>query len=154
VNHSLNIWHVRRKPYNSRQATPENKLARGTTPEAPQPELTVVGSGRLIPLMARNKGLRPINETRRSDGTLTAETARRLLCRRGGLARAAQQRADGFKMLAEMRRKSILVRTLKAASRCACHHCEAKAESMLKAWDAVNGKQDSSPLSDTDRRLL
>jgi hypothetical protein len=64
--------------------------------------------------MARNRRLRPIDETRRPDGTLTSETAYRLLKRRGGLARATQQRADGFKMLAEMRRKSNLVRSLNA----------------------------------------
>lgn len=39
--------------------------------------------------MARRRDLRPINETRRPDGTLTSETAYRLLKRRGGLARAA-----------------------------------------------------------------
>ena len=104
--------------------------------------------------MAHRSDLRPINETRRPDGTLTSETARRLLSRRGGLARAKQQSEDGYKMLAQMRGKSLLVRSLKAAVRRDCHDCKAFAESMLKAWAVAMGKQDASPLSEADRRLL
>jgi len=65
--------------------------------------------------MARRRDLRPINQTRRANAQLTAETAYRLLKRRGGLARAKQQAADGFKMLAEMREKALMMRSLKAA---------------------------------------
>lgn len=104
--------------------------------------------------MARRKDLRPIDETRRPDGTLTSETARRLLSRRGGLARAKQRSEDGFKMLAAMREKSRLARSLKAAVRRDCHHCKAFAEKMLASWSVVTGKQQASPLSETDRRLL
>ena len=51
--------------------------------------------------MPRRKDLRPINETRRPDGTLTSETARRLLSRRGGRARAmerSQRKTGGYSM--------------------------------------------------------
>ena len=78
--------------------------------------------------MARRKDLRPINETRRPEGTPTSETARRLLSRRGGLARAKQQSADRYKMLAETREKSILARSLKAAVRRDRHDCKAFAK--------------------------
>ena len=81
--------------------------------------------------MARRKDLRPIDETRRPNGTLTSETARRLLSRRGGLARAKQQSADGYKMLAEMREKSLLARSLKAGVRRDCHRCKPFAEKVL-----------------------
>jgi hypothetical protein len=87
-------------------------------------------------------------------GQFTSETAFRPYCRKGGLARARQQKADGYKMLNEMREKSILVHRLKAAKRRECHRCASFAESMLKAWAEVMGKQDASPLSEADRRLL
>ena len=103
--------------------------------------------------MARRKDLRPINETRRSDGTLTSETAARLLRRRGGLARAKQQSADGYKMLADMREEARLVRSLKAAVRRNCHQCGAFAESVLKSLARVN-PQVHQPISAEDRRLL
>ena len=103
--------------------------------------------------MARRKDLRPIDETRRPDGTLTSETARRLLSRRSGLARAKQQSEDGYKMLAEMREKSRLVRSLKAAVRRDCHDCRAFAEKVLKSLARVN-PQVHEPLSAEDRRRL
>jgi|HubBroStandDraft_6_1064221.scaffolds.fasta_scaffold1182987_1 hypothetical protein len=104
--------------------------------------------------MARRRDLLPIDETRRSDGTLTSETAYRLLKRRGGLARAAQQRADGFKMLAQMRPKSNLVRSLNAAVRRNCHHCEAFSERVLKSLGRVNPPQVHEPLTAEERRLI
>ena len=75
--------------------------------------------------MARNRRLRPIDETRRPDGTLTSETAYRLLKRRGGLARAAQMRPEGFITLKQARENSIVVRTLKAKRRSKCDPCKA-----------------------------
>jgi hypothetical protein len=103
--------------------------------------------------MARRRDLRPIDETRRPDGTLTSETAYRLLKRRGGLARARQQAADGYKMLAQMRSKSNLVRSLNAAVRRDCHHCEAFSERMLKSLVRVN-PQVHEPLTPEDRRII
>lgn len=103
--------------------------------------------------MARRNDLRPINETRRPDGTLTSETARRLLSRRGGLARANQQAEDGYKMLAEMREKSRLVRSLKAAVRRNCHDCGAFAERVLKSLAKVQ-PQPHETLTPEERRLL
>ena len=103
--------------------------------------------------MARNRKLRPINETRRPDGTMTSETAYRLLKRRGGLARAAQQRADGFKMLAEMRRKSNLVRSLNAAVRRNCHHCGPFRRKVL-ALLASECPKAYGALTTEERRLL
>jgi hypothetical protein len=96
--------------------------------------------------------VRPINETRRPDGTLTSETAYRLLKRRGGLARAHQLRQDGFKALAEMREKSILIRSLKAKQRARCVQCKAFAERMIALYYANQGHE--YPLSDADRKLL
>ena len=96
--------------------------------------------------MARSKDLRPINQTRRPDGTLTSETAYRLLKRRGGLARAAQMRADGFITLKQGRENSILVRTLKAKRRSKCDQCKAFSESMLKALTVLTRKEDALPL--------
>jgi hypothetical protein len=103
--------------------------------------------------MTRRRKLCPINETRRPDGTLTSETARRLLSRRGGLARAKQQRADGYKMLAEMREKSLLMRSLKAAVRRDCHRCEAFAEKVLALLASEHPKVYAA-LAAEDRRLL
>jgi hypothetical protein len=103
--------------------------------------------------MARRKNLRPINETRRPDGTLTSETARRLLSRRGGLARAKQQSADGYKMLAEMREKSLLMRSLKAAVRRDCQRCKAFAEKVLALLASEHPKVYAA-LTAEDRRLL
>ena len=103
--------------------------------------------------MARNKDLRPIDETRGPRGQFTSETAFRLYCRKGGLARARQQKADGYKMLNEMREKSILVHRLKAAKRRECHRCASFAESILKSLARVN-PQVHEPLGAEDRRLL
>ena len=76
--------------------------------------------------------LRPINETRRPDGTLTSETARRLLSRRGGLKTAALLRQDGFKQLVRARLISIIVRRSKALQRRSCGDCKALGESMSR----------------------
>jgi len=103
--------------------------------------------------MARRKDLLPINETRRPDGTLTSETARRLLSRRGGLARAKQQSEDGYKMLAEMRDKSVLARSLKAAVRRDCHDCKAFAEKVLALLASEHPKVYEA-LAAEDRRIL
>jgi hypothetical protein len=100
--------------------------------------------------MSRNKKLRPINETRRSDGTLTSETAYRLLKRRGGLARAKQMRAEGFITLKQARENSVLVRTLKAKRRSTCDQCKAFSEKVLRMLEA----KPSEPLSEADRKLL
>src|SRR5882757_7378668 len=100
--------------------------------------------------MARRKDLRPIDETRRPDGTLTSETAYRLLKRRGGLARAAQMRAEGFITLKQGRENSILVRTLKAKRRSKCDQCKAFSEKILAMLERKPGE----PLSAEDRRLL
>jgi len=103
--------------------------------------------------MARRKDLRPINETRRPDGTLTSETARRLLSSRGGQARAKQQSADGYRMLAEMREKSILARSLKAGVRRDCHRCKPFAEKVL-ALLATEHPKVYAALREEDRRIL
>ena len=103
--------------------------------------------------MARNRKLRPIDETRGPHGQFTSETAFRLYCRKGGLARARQQKADGYKMLNEMREKSTLVNRLKAAKRRECHRCAAFAESVLKSLARVN-PQVHEPLSTEHRRIL
>ncbi len=84
----------------------------------------------------------------------------RLLRKKGGLARARQQKADGYKMLNEMREKSILVRRLKAAMRRECHQCAVFAESVLKSLESVLKSQARvnppvhEPLSAEDQRLL
>jgi hypothetical protein len=57
-------------------------------------------------------------------------------------------------MLAEMRAKSLLARSLKAAVRRNCHDCRAFAEKMLASWAVAMGKQDASPLSEADCRVL
>ena len=66
--------------------------------------------------MARRKDLRPIDETRRSDGTLTSETAMRLLRVRGGKATAKKARALGFPNLRSQQsiNKARLTMALKA----------------------------------------
>jgi hypothetical protein len=110
--------------------------------------------------MARNRKLRPIDETRGPRGQFTSETAFRLYCRKGGLARARQQKADGYKMLNEMREKSILAHRLKAANRRECHRCASFAESALKSLESILkslarvNPQVHEPLSAEDRRLL
>lgn len=97
--------------------------------------------------------LRPINETRRPDGTLTSETARRLLCRRGGLKRAEQQRATGFQMLHDIRPKSILMRSLKAGINRPCQSCSTFAESMLEAWSKLTDQSAPSIHPDDAAKL-
>ena len=76
--------------------------------------------------------LRPINETRRPDGTMTSETAYRLLKRRGGLAGAAVLRARGFRDLEKARAISILVRRAKSLEKASCAHCKPLHESVLR----------------------
>ena len=70
--------------------------------------------------------LRPINETRRPDGTLTSETARRLLCSRGGRSRAEQMKADGYSNILSQSsiNKAKLTKALKAASTRQCKACQ------------------------------
>src|SRR5215467_11674040 len=72
--------------------------------------------------MPRRK-LRPIDQTRRPDGTMTSETAARLLRRRGGLACAAKNRLNGFENLKRGRLKSLAVRTAKSLRNRRCKHC-------------------------------
>jgi hypothetical protein len=99
-----------------------------------------------------SRKLREINKTRRPDGTLTSETAYRLMKRRGGLARAAQLRANGFRDLAIMREKSILVRTLKAGQRRSCKQCKAFAEKVLALLAAE--RKTNQPIDIEDLRRL
>src|SRR5215472_8599372 len=71
----------------------------------------------------RGRKLRPINETRRANGQLTAETAMRLNKRRGGLASAAKNRLNGFQNLKRGRLKSLAVRTAKSLHNRRCKQC-------------------------------
>lgn len=103
--------------------------------------------------MARRRDLRPIDETRRPDGTMTSETAYRLLERRGGLASAKQHSAEGYKMLALMRRRSNLVPCLNAAIRRNCQHCDPFTQRVL-ALLASEHPEVYEALTAEDRRLL
>ena len=100
------------------------------------------------------KHLRPINETRRADGTLTSETASRLLRRRGGLASAALLRADGFRQLERARLVSALVRRAKSLEKVSCKDCKALGESMRKQLALLMAKPDETPITEQDARLL
>jgi hypothetical protein len=102
--------------------------------------------------MARNRSLKPIDQTRSYHGRFTSETGARLLRRRGGLARAKQQALDGYKMLAEMRVNSIIARRLKAAMRRQCLDCASFAESILAML--AQQQQPAKPISPEDRKLI
>ena len=95
---------------------------------------------------------RPINETRRPDGTLTSETARRLLCRRGGLKRAQQLRVEGFKLLDEIRLKSNLMRSAKAAVKRQCLVCKGLGARMLLMLEAQS--EPPEQITREDAKLL
>jgi hypothetical protein len=103
--------------------------------------------------MARNRALRPIDETRGPHGQLTSETAARLLRMRGGYARAQQMRQDGFKSLAYARVISALVRRAKSIERASCNHCKPFHSSVLEAIAALRA-QHYAPITRTDAQLL
>lgn len=99
------------------------------------------------------KHLRPINETRRADGTLTSETARRLLSRRGGIANAQRLRLDGFRQLEKARLVSALVRRAKALQKCSCGSSKGLSDYLTRALEALR-HDEPIPLQENDARLL
>ena|ERR1700676_3346327 len=96
--------------------------------------------------------LRPIDDTRRADGSFTSETSKRMLAVRGGRARAKQQAADGYSLLNSIRAKAILTNRAKAASNRVCQRCRTIGEILLKLLAANPSLV--TQLDDTDRKLL
>lgn len=102
--------------------------------------------------MAKQK-LRPINDTRGPGGKFTSETAFRLYCRKGGLARARQQARDGYPNLVIGRVKSLIVRRLKAHC-CSCSDSCATFRSEIVGLLASLREQSAQQLEPAARRLV
>jgi hypothetical protein len=97
--------------------------------------------------------LRPINDTRGPHGQFTSETALRLLRRRGGLARAKQLRARGFRDLEYGRIKSIIVRRLKAHYNKPVCSCGIFREQVLSLLSRIH-REGSTNLTAEELKLL
>lgn len=83
--------------------------------------------------------LRPINETRRANGQLTSETAKRLKSRRGGINNFKRNQAIILPRLASNRIKSIITRRSKALTEQSCMGCQSLAIHMTEQLSKLEG---------------